>query len=264
MPAKIANNDSFKTKVVAQMNSRKRMISHKEFSDRELKYAPVALESVSDEGVFCGYASLFNTVDLGRDSVAKGAFAKCLKRVKPLSIKLLYQHNPAEPIGIWERIYEDHKGLYVQGRLLPDISRGRDVLSLMRKGALDGLSIGFKTLRSRPIKKGAVRLILELDLYEISVVTFPMHPDARVQMVKSLPMVNGLPTIRDFERWLMRDAGFTRRQAQTAIAKGFKSLLLKRDVEGVQNSTDKTGLSPPPVLAKKLRHAALSFTNDRG
>ncbi len=240
------------------------MISHKDFSDRELKYAPVALETVSDEGVFSGYASIFNTVDLGRDVVAQGAFSKCLKRVKPLSVKMLYQHNPAEPIGIWERIYEDHKGLYVQGRLLSDIRRGGEVLSLIRKGALDGLSIGFKTLRSRPMNKGAVRLILELDLYEISIVTFPMHRDARVQMVKSLPLVNGLPTIRDFERWLMRDAGFTRRQAQTAIAKGFKSLLLKRDVEGVRNSTNKKVPTSMTALAQKFRHAALTLTQNRG
>lgn len=240
------------------------MISHKDFSDRELKYAPVALDTVSDEGVFSGYASIFNTVDLGRDVVAQGAFSKCLKRVKPLSVKMLYQHNPAEPIGIWERIYEDHKGLYVQGRLLSDIRRGGEVLSLIRKGALDGLSIGFKTLRSRPMNKGAVRLILELDLYEISIVTFPMHRDARVQMVKSLPLVNGLPTIRDFERWLMRDAGFTRRQAQTAIAKGFKSLLLKRDVEGVRNSTNKKVPTSMTALAQKFRHAALTLTQNRG
>jgi len=240
------------------------MISHKDFSDRELKYAPVALDTVSDEGVFSGYASIFNTVDLGRDVVAQGAFSKCLKRVKPLSVKMLYQHNPAEPIGIWERIYEDHKGLYVQGRLLSDIRRGGEVLSLIRKGALDGLSIGFKTLRSRPMNKGAVRLILELDLYEISIVTFPMHRDARVQMVKSLPLVNGLPTIRDFERWLMRDAGFTRRQAQTAIAKGFKSLLLKRDVEGARNSTNKKVPTSMTALAQKFRHAALTLTQNRG
>lgn len=223
------------------------MISHKDFAQREIKYAPVDLESVNDEGVFEGYASLFDTIDLGRDSVAKGAFKNCLKRNPPHGIKLLFQHNPSEPIGIWERLVEDHKGLYVKGRLLPEIARARDVLALMKKGALDGLSIGFKTIRSRAVKKGAVRQLLEIDLYEISIVTFPMHPDARVQMVKSLPAANGLPTIRDFERWLMRDAGFTRRQAQTAIAKGFKSLLLKRDVEA--NHT------PNKSMAEKLRRA---------
>ena len=207
------------------------MISHQDFAERELKYAPVALQEVSDEGVFAGYASLFDTVDLGRDSVVKGAFQNCLKRTPPLAIKLLYQHNPSEPIGVWEEIKEDHKGLYVKGKLLPEIARAKDVLTLMQKGALDGLSIGFKTVRSRKLKNGAVRQLLEVDLYEISIVTFPMHPDARAQMVKTLPAANGLPTIRDFERWLMRDAGFTRRQAQTAIAQGFKSLLLKRDVE---------------------------------
>lgn len=242
------------------------MISHKDFEDREIKYAPLNLNTVASDGIFEGYASLFNTIDMGNDSVAPGAFKKYLgrqsinrsgKNTSPFSVKMLYQHNPSEPIGIWEVIREDHKGLYVKGRLIPEIRRAKEVLALMKRGAIDGLSIGYKTIRSRQMNKGSVRQLLEVELYEVSVVTFPMHPGARVQAVKTLAITNGLPNIRDFERWLTRDAGFTRRQAQTAIAKGFKILVNKRDAEGREYQTE--AISPvktQAVLPEKLRRAA--------
>ncbi len=195
----------------------------------ERKYAPVALNTVNNEGVFEGYASLFNTLDLGHDIVRRGAFQKTLQKTPASQIKLLYQHNPNEPIGIWQSVREDHKGLYVKGRLLTEITRAKEVHVLMKRGALDGLSIGFKTKKAAPLRGGKGRQLLELDLYEISVVTFPMHPSARVTNVKTKPGANGLATIRDFERWLTRDAGFTRQQAKIAIADGFKTLLKKRD-----------------------------------
>ena len=188
---------------------------------------------------------------------------------------MLYQHNPNEPIGIWQVIKEDHKGLYVQGKLLKEITRAKEVLALMKQGALDGLSIGYKTIRSKrsnnsgvkqrnqPAQKTAIRDLIEVDLYEISIVTFPMHPDARVHSVKTLAMKNGLPTIREFERWLMRDAGFTRKQAQTAIAKGFKTLALTRDAESEKENEQKINqavYSKLP-LTDKLKQATKLFTN---
>ncbi len=250
-------------------------LSFKDFSEREVKYAPINVETINDEGVFEGYASLFITVDLTKDRVLKGAFAKGLKGKSPLNIKMLYQHNPNEPIGIWQVIKEDHKGLYVQGKLLKEIERAKEVLALMKQGALDGLSIGYKTIRSKRsnysavtttnqrAEKKAIRDLLEVDLYEISIVTFPMHPDARVHSVKTLAMKNGLPTIRDFERWLMRDAGFTRKQAQTAIAKGFKTLALTRDAESEKENEQKINqavYSKLP-LTEKLKQAKKLFTN---
>lgn len=237
------------------------MIDSKEFNDREVKFASLNLESITDEGVFEGYASLFSTLDLSKDSVSKGAFAKGLKHKSPLSIKMLYQHNPSEQIGIWQTIKEDHKGLYVKGKLLKEIQKAKEVWALMKQGALDGLSIGYKTVRSKSINKGSIRQLLEIELYEISIVTFPMHPDARVQTMKKLPVKNGLPTIRDFERWLMRDAGFTRREAQTAIAKGFKSLAFMRDAEckNKHKSTNQVIQKNLP-LSEKLLMAKDLFT----
>lgn len=246
-------------------------MSSKDFIDREVKYAPLNLETVSGEGIFEGYASLFDTIDLSKDVVRKGAFTKGIKSKSPLSVKMLYQHNPCEPIGVWQTIKEDHKGLFVKGKLLTEIQRAKEVLSLMKQGALDGLSIGYKTIRSQKKnlsktasspqgqqpaerRQGVVRELLEIDLYEISIVTFPMHPDARVDRVKSLDISSGYPTIRDFERWLMRDAGFTRKQAQTAIAKGFKSLAFTREAEA---SSDQKKQMP---LSEKLLKAAQKFT----
>ena len=232
------------------------MINPQDFAAREMKYAPVTLEDVSAKGVFEGYASLFNTVDLGRDTVAPGAFRRSLRAQTALGVKMLYQHDPREPIGIWEIIREDTKGLYVKGRLLPGIRRAGEVLTLMKEGALDGLSIGFKTLKSRSQKGAALRQLLDVELYEISIVTFPMHPGARAAMVTktqpALPITAGLPTVRNFERWLMQDAGFTRRQARLAIASGFKALAVTPGAEATTTT--------PSAPAAKLRRAAHLIT----
>lgn len=231
------------------------MINAKDFADREVKYAPLQFESIEKDGVFEGYASLFQTLDLARDQVMKGAFRNSLNRRPPLAVKLLYQHDPREPIGIWDTIREDHKGLYVKGRLLRAISRARDVHHLMQRRALDGLSIGFKTVRARRQPQTGVRQLLEIDLFEISIVTFPMHPGARVAAIKADSITNGLPTIRDFERWLTRDAGLTRRQAQRAITRGFRSLL------------DEPPRHPPRAkqdITHALRTLTKSLTTPRG
>jgi HK97 family phage prohead protease len=99
-------------------------------------------------------------------------------------VKLLFQHDPNEPIGVWLELTEDTRGLFARGRLMPEVSRAREVLSLMRAGALDGLSIGFRTVKGRTDAKTGVRRLDQIDLWEISVVTFPMLPEARVSAVK--------------------------------------------------------------------------------
>ena len=96
------------------------------------------------------YASLFNKEDMGHDIVLPGAFRESLEMRGPAGIKLLFQHNPSEPIGVWEQLTEDARGLYVRGRLMLDVARAREVLSLMRAGALDGLSIGFRAIARPP------------------------------------------------------------------------------------------------------------------
>jgi len=148
------------------------------------KFVNLTLKGVEGDGSFSGYASLFGEVDLGRDAIEPGAFGKSLAKRGAKGVRMLFQHDPAEPIGAWRLIREDARGLYVEGQLSPGVTRAREVHALMKSGALDGLSIGFRTVRSRSDRKSGVRRILEADLWEISVVTFPMLPAARVSNVK--------------------------------------------------------------------------------
>lgn len=136
-------------------------------------------------GVFTGYASLFGRRDSQGDTVMPGAFAASLKRKGPDGIRMLFQHNPAEPVGNWLELRETERGLYVRGRLNKEVQRGRELLALLEAGGLDGLSIGFKTIRARKDRAMATRQLLEIDLWEISLVTFPMLDGARVATVKS-------------------------------------------------------------------------------
>lgn len=143
----------------------------------------VSFDSAAD-GAFQGYASLFGVEDLTRDVVMRGAFRASLAKRGPRGIRMLFQHDPKEPIGIWEELREDSSGLYARGRLTLEVSRAREVLALMRMGALDGLSIGFKAGKARRDPRGGQRRLEVIDLWEISIVTFPMLPGARVSAVK--------------------------------------------------------------------------------
>lgn len=150
----------------------------------ETKAVACDLKAVEPDGSFSGYASRFNVVDLGRDVVLPGAFAESIARRGPRGIRMLFQHDPAEPIGVWLEVREDEHGLYARGRILPEVERGREVLALMRAGALDKLSIGFRTVEGRTDARSGVRRLARVDLWEISIVTFPMLPEARVSAVK--------------------------------------------------------------------------------
>jgi HK97 family phage prohead protease len=138
------------------------------------------LKSAAD-GAFTGYAARFHAPDLGRDVILPGAFADSLASKGPRGIRMLFQHDPAEPIGVWLELREDARGLFVRGRLIPEIVRAREVLALMRAGAVDGLSIGFRAVEGRTNPRTGVRRLAKIDLWEISVVTFPMQPGARVE-----------------------------------------------------------------------------------
>jgi HK97 family phage prohead protease len=159
-------------------------MSHRRTLADERKRVELRLDGVEADGSFSGYASLFGRVDLGRDVVERGAFARSLEKRGAAGIRMLFQHDPATPIGSWQEVHEDARGLFVRGQLALDSARAREVHALMRGRALDGLSIGFRTVRARKEAKSGVRRILEADLWEISVVTFPMLPEARVDSVK--------------------------------------------------------------------------------
>lgn len=156
-------------------------------------------KSVDAGGVFTGYAARFNAVDLGRDLILPGAFTESLARRGAAGVRMLFQHDPAEPIGVWQELREDAQGLFARGRLLPEIARGREVLALMRAGAIDGLSIGFRAVQGRTQPKTGVRRLSRIDLWEISVVTFPMQPDARVaKHARSLGLAATIRRAADF------------------------------------------------------------------
>ena len=132
---------------------------------------------------FEGYASLFNVADGSGDIVAPGAYARSLRRRPPARVRMLYQHFAHEPIGVWETIVEDSKGLYVRGRLIEDVQRAREVRALIADGALNGLSIGFRAIRARRDAATNTRTLLEIELWEISVVTFPLLAGSEVTAI---------------------------------------------------------------------------------
>ena len=129
-----------------------------------------------------GYASVFGAADQGGDVVQKGAYLGSLKALAKggRAVKMLWQHDPTRPIGVWDEVREDKKGLWVKGRILADVQAGAEALALISAGAIDGLSIGYRTLRAEKDQKGR-RLLHEIDIWEVSLVTFPMLPEAKVE-----------------------------------------------------------------------------------
>jgi hypothetical protein len=132
---------------------------------------------LAGDGRFAGYASLFNTPDASGDVVMPGAFAQSLAR-RRARIRLLFQHDPKEPVGTWEAMGEDSRGLFVAGRLVPGVPRADALRRLIEQGAIDGLSIGFRTMRAT--RSGGLRQLWQIDLFEVSIVSFPMLEDARI------------------------------------------------------------------------------------
>ncbi|MGK7652582.1 HK97 family phage prohead protease [Roseovarius sp. B08] len=137
--------------------------------------------TVKDGTVIEGYASFFGDEDRGGDIVEKGAYAASLKRLSAegRQVRMLWQHDPTQPIGVWDEVREDARGLYVKGRLLDTVERAREAAALLEANAIDGLSIGYRTLKAVKNDKGQ-RLLKELELWEVSLVTFPMLSSARV------------------------------------------------------------------------------------
>jgi hypothetical protein len=176
----------------------------------EVKLLAVKPRAVTADGTFSGYASLFGVADLGRDVMMPGAFAASLARRGPSGIRMLWQHDPAEPVGRWLSIAEDARGLHVRGQLNLAVRRARELAALIADGAVDGLSIGFRTEKARPER--GLRRLLEVDLWEISLVTFPMLPGAHVDG-KSAPALPGRE--RELARAIRRATARLRRHPST-------------------------------------------------
>ena len=140
-----------------------------------------------------GYASLFGLADQGGDVIAPGAYAKSLARLKRegRAVRMLWQHDATQPIGVWEEIVEDGRGLRVKGRILTEVARGCEAAALIAAGAIDGLSIGYRTVTAEKDARG-LRLLREVELWEVSLVTFPMLAEARVAAKGDSPSATAL------------------------------------------------------------------------
>jgi HK97 family phage prohead protease len=155
------------------------------------------VKSIDNSGRFAGYASVFDMVDNQRDVIIRGAFSRSIKdRVH--SIKLLWQHQQDEPIGVFDSIFEDEHGLYVEGRLLFEVQRAREAYELLKSGAIRGLSIGYSPVRYRIDATTGVRILSEVDLWEVSLVTFAANEAASVTVVKQFEPIL---TNHEIEQW---------------------------------------------------------------
>lgn len=187
-------------------------------------------------GRFEGYASVFENKDLGNDVIKTGAFKKSLKRRGHKGVKLLYQHKSDMPIGVFDSIKEDSHGLYVKGRLALQTQAGKEAYELLKMGALDGMSIGFRANPQSVTydKRSKKRMIGEVDLMEISLVTFPMNPKATVMSVKGEAL-----SIREWENG-MRDAfNLSRSEAKVAAKAVHQVFEEKSSSEMLQESESK-------------------------
>lgn len=187
----------------------------------------LSLEWKADEaGVIEGYGSVFDTVDNGGDIVAPGAFASSLRAGR--KVKMLLQHDPSDVIGVWDELEEDGKGLRVKGRILTSVRKGAETHELVKAGAMDGLSIGYRTIKS--MDRNGKRVILQADLWEVSLVTFPMNEMARIDAVKAAEMDRN-----EIERLLTLRAGLSRSVARKLLASGYDGI---KDMRGAVDGAD--------------------------
>lgn len=201
---------------------------------------PFQLKSIADNGSFTGYASVYGEMDSYRDIVMPGAFDVSLEKFKSMGRKvpMLWQHSSREPIGVYTSLKSDAHGLLVEGEINMDVQRGREGHSLMKQGALTGLSIGYDTVMDKWDEKNLTRELHEIDLWEISPVTFPAGDNARIVDVKT---IGELQTLSDCEACL-RDAGYSRSEA-TAIVSRIKALALQSDSAAVKAEGIKEALA---------------------
>lgn len=164
--------------------------------------ANLTIKSHQPDGFFCGYASVFHLKDHHGEIITPNAFKKSLEqwKAKGSMPKLLWQHDQTQPIGIWHEIYEDHYGLFVKGQLLLDLQQAREAYALLKAGVIDGMSIGFRPVKTRQYGKGQDRYIEEIDLQEISLVTFAANQQAKVTAVKTFDAKAGTPLIEQLRQ----------------------------------------------------------------
>jgi HK97 family phage prohead protease len=195
-------------------------------SGRECRSFAFEIKIANDNGEIEGYGSVFGVKDSYDDVVEFGAFASSLAQHRAANTMpaMLWQHDPNEPIGVWTEMFEDSGGLRVRGKLALDTVRGKETFALMKMGAFSGLSIGFVAKDWKYDRTTEVRTLTNIDLWEVSLVTFPANAKARITSIRS---VSDLAKPSDAERWL-RDAA---PEVSKSEATAFVSLLMRMGEE---------------------------------
>lgn len=191
--------------------------------------AALEIKATGEDGTFTGYGSVFGTEDSYNEVVLPGAFAESLKEhaSKGTLPAMLWQHNPSDPIGVFTEMREDERGLYCEGQLCIEATMGASAYALLKAGAIRGLSIGYRLSHAPNYdEENDVWQLTAIDLWEVSLVTFPANPDATVDDVKSFDAISSL---RDAEQWL-RDAGIPAKRATGIVAK-IREQVQKRDAD---------------------------------
>ena len=175
------------------------------------------VKAVNQDGTIEGYGSVFGVKDSYADVIQKGAFDKSIKAHKEQKSMpaLLWQHDAAQPIGVWTEMSEDSNGLYLKGKLAMDTVKGKEAHALLKMGALNCLSIGFMTKQAKYDEKTEIRTLTEVEIWETSIVTFPANTKARVTHVKS---ADEMQTLKDAER-ILRDSGFSKQDALAFVSR---------------------------------------------
>lgn len=175
------------------------------------------VKAVNEDGTIEGYGSVFGVKDSYADVIQRGAFDKSIKAHKEQKSMpaLLWQHDAAQPIGVWTEMSEDSNGLKLKGKLAMDTVKGKEAHALLKMGALNGLSIGFMTKQAQYDEKTEIRTLTEVEIWETSIVTFPANTKARVTHVKS---ADEMQTLKDAER-ILRDSGFSKQDALAFVSR---------------------------------------------
>lgn len=185
---------------------------------REVRSFALQIKASGDDGTIEGYGSVFGVRDNWDDIIANGAFSASLAEHKAAGTMpaMLWQHDDGAPIGVWTEMAEDAHGLRIKGRLALDTVRGKEAQALLKMGAINGLSIGFLSKEWKYDAKTNIRTLTEVDLWEVSLVTFPANAKARVTNVKAASDMIAAP--KDAER-ILRDAGFSRADATAYVSR---------------------------------------------
>jgi HK97 family phage prohead protease len=210
----------------------------------EYKAIDLEVKADDDEGRIEGYGSVFGVEDSYGDVVEAGAFAATVTKRMP---KMLWQHRFDEPIGVWDAVTEDGNGLRMKGRIAMKTRRGQEAFDLIKIGAMNGLSIGFRTIKDE--MDGKIRRLKEIDLYEVSLVTMPANAMATVTGIKSID------SERSFEAFL-RENGFSRWDAKTITSAGYRAWADRRDAEANVLDADQRDAEALKQLLVQLTYGA--------